>query len=62
MPCAAKNRDGGRVDGTLALTADLGNDKLQVLRIRTRPWPCLSLCSSVRNLRKGVNEPKLTPQ
>jgi hypothetical protein len=36
--------------------------KLQVLRIRSKAVACLSLRSSVRKLRKGVNEPRLTSQ
>jgi hypothetical protein len=36
--------------------------QLQVLRIRSKAVACLSLRSSVRKLRKGVNEPKLTSQ
>jgi hypothetical protein len=31
------------------------NYKLQVLRIRSKAVACLSLCSSVRKVRKGVN-------
>jgi hypothetical protein len=51
------------VQGThcLLLTTVAGY-KLQVLRIRSKAVACLSLRSSVRKLRKGVNEPRLTSQ
>jgi hypothetical protein len=42
--------------------AHAGSYKLQVLRIRSKAVACLSLRSSVRKLRKGVNEPRLTSQ
>jgi hypothetical protein len=48
--------------GALTYLVPGASYKLQVLRIRSKAVACLSLRSSVRKLRKGVNEPRLTSQ
>jgi hypothetical protein len=57
-----RNTGGSGMCDIAAAPYQVKSYKLQVLRIRSKAVACLSLRSSVRKLRKGVNEPRLTSQ